>query len=79
MLTYELEEEGCLVCLQGGLRVGRLRGLVRVILGVEERCSGELLDELFRGRVSNPVSSVAVNRGPVTGSLSGLDRCRLSV
>lgn len=48
--SYQLEEEGCLICLESSLRVdggGRTKG---VVLGSEGRCRREFLDELH-GRV----------------------------
>lgn len=43
---YQLKEECRLVCLQSGLLVRRSGVLEEVILGMELRSCGELLDEL---------------------------------
>lgn len=48
-VAYQLEEEGCLVGLEGGLGICRRGWAVDVILGSQGRGCRELLDELHGG------------------------------
>ena len=58
--SYQSEEEGRLICLQGSLRVKGLGGILCSILGKEGWCSAQLLNELLQRQWRHPHFRVGI-------------------